>query len=99
METNGASAHDINGHISRALACFDQAYSNGLKGRPKFKPLVLSVLPNAAVRRIGAPGRAPKDAVYVCFVGDEQLHCGGVHKEPGKAWVCLARYIASGATK
>ena len=46
--------------------------------RPKFKPLVLSIAPAAAVRRIGSS--------YECYIGGEQVprpQCGGRRIDDG----------------
>jgi hypothetical protein len=57
--------------------------------RPKFKALVLSAVPSAAVRRVGG--------TFECFIGGEHVNCRGEHSTPDRAWLCLARVIASGA--
>jgi hypothetical protein len=94
METSGAVAPDP---IAQALACYDaerqsqqvrRDFQHMRLKRPKFKPLVLSVVPSARVCRVGS--------AYVCFIDGEPVNCHGDHNRPDKAWMCLARFIAAG---
>jgi hypothetical protein len=82
--------------IARALADLDAAESCRFTGRrpppkPKLKPLVLQMVPNANVRRTAA-------AQFECFIGDQRVHvrgCDRGHTTPDRAWICLARYVTS----
>jgi len=86
--------------IAQALACYDDTYSNRFKvtpdrhlriARPKFKQLVLDIIPNASVRQ-------NSQHAYECFIGEHHIswHCvTGQHRAPDKAWLCLARFVNS----
>lgn len=82
--------------LKEVLAGYDTARKSNNKRRdfkqlrlkrPKFKALVLTVAPGAAVRRIGS--------TYECYIGGEHVQCRGMHTSPDKAWVCLARYLVT----
>jgi len=97
METCSPSASRRD--IAQALAGYDAArkfkpkrrdFEHMQLTRPKFKPLVLSVLPTASVHRVGG--------TFECFVGGEHVQCRGEHTTPDRAWLCLARFIAAGAS-
>ena len=82
--------------IAQALACYDTAYTNRRSAerqapRTKFKPLVLKAVPSARVRRIGG--------TYECFIEGAHVQCKGEHSTPDRAWLCLARFVAAGASK
>lgn len=105
MET-GASTQSTHQEIIQALARIDTAKSRRFGSLsavavPSFKRLVLQVVPNATVRRVGSwQGRQVITATYECFIGSHRISTGGYcdgHSTPDKAWVCLARFIASPA--
>lgn len=95
---NGSSATDSPTPIAQALACYADIRSNNRKGadrelvRPKFKGLVLDVIPAASVRRTA-------EHTYECFIGEHPISwgsCGtGQHSAADKAWRCLADYADS----
>ena len=93
METIGATPrNDSPDPIAHALACYDaernrRGRAHAAQARPAFKALVLTAVPNASVRRVGAS--------FECYIGDVLVNCSGEHSTPDKAWLCLARFVVA----
>ena len=96
METGSLSASRR--EIAQALAGYDAArvftkrrdFQHMQLKRPKFKLLVLSILPTACVHRVGS--------TYECFDGREHVQCRG-DSTPDRAWLGFARFINAEASK